>query len=222
MDDITLTEAVHSQRATRHFSKRPVSAADVGTILKAAIRAPSGGNRQPWRFIVIRDRDTKRRLGEWYLDAWMSSVEESMRGHEAYRSGEDLGKGMADIPVVILVCMDRSVGVGGPLAVTQGSSVYPAVQNLLLTARSLGLGTVLTTLHTLHEHEIKDLLGIPDHVDTAALIPLGYPAEGERFGPTTVETPPSLILRRRSGSRRRHVEEVTFFERWGAVRETAT
>ena len=206
MQDMTLSEAIHSQRATRHFSDRPVSEADLDTILNAAIRAPSGGNRQPWRFLVIRDREIKRQLGEWYLDAWMASVEESMRSQEAYRSGEDLAKGMADIPVVMLVCIDKSVGLSGPLAVTQGSSVYPAVQNLLLTARSLGLGTVLTTLHTLHEREIKDLLHIPDNVDTAALIPLGYPAEGERFG----------------GSRRRPVEEVTYFDRWGVVRDPAT
>lgn len=205
-EEISLSEAIHSQRATRHFSARPVSDADIDTILNAAIRAPSGGNRQPWRFIVIRDGDTKRRLGEFYLEAWMASVDESMRGQEAYRSGEDLGKGMADIPVVILACIDRGVGFGGTSAWTQGSSVYPAVQNLLLAARSLGLGTVLTTLHTLYEQEIKDLLGIPDAVDTAALIPLGYPAEGEGFG----------------GSRRRPIDEVTFIDRWGDVRESTT
>jgi len=205
-EDITLLDAIYSQRATRHFSTRPVSHDDVRTILKAAVRAPSGGNRQPWRFIVIRDGETKRRLGEWYLSAWMASVEESLRGQEAYRTGEDLGKGMADIPVVILACIDQDLGFGGLSTVTEGASVYPAVQNLLLTARSLGLGTVLTTLHTQYEQEIKDLLGIPERIHTVALIPLGYPAEGEGFG----------------GSRRKPIHEVTYYDRWGASEETTS
>ena len=68
-----------------------------------------------------------------------------------------------------------------------------------VAARGLGLGTVLTTLHRHHEDEIEQLLGIPDNVETVALIPVGYPADGEHFG----------------GSRRRPVEEVTFHERWG-------
>ena len=204
--DISLLDAIYSQRSTRHFSTRPVSHDDVRTILKAAVRAPSGGNRQPWRFIVIRDDQTKRRLGEWYLSAWMASVDESLRGQEAYRSGEDLGKGMADIPVVILVCIDQDLGFGGLSTVTEGASVYPAVQNLLLTSRSLGLGTVLTTLHTLHEQEIKELLGIPERIHTVALIPLGYPGEGEGFG----------------GSRRKPMGEVTFYDKWGASEETAS
>ena len=75
------------------------------------------------------------------------------------------------------------------------------MQNLLLTARALGLGTVLTTLHSQYEAEIKDYLNIPDNVDTAALIPLGYPAEGQRFG----------------GSHRKPLEEVTFYDKWGNI-----
>ncbi|MBM3947511.1 MAG: nitroreductase, partial [SAR202 cluster bacterium] len=78
------------------------------------------------------------------------------------------------------------------------SSVFPAVQNILLAARGLGLGTTLTTLHKRYERDIKHLLGIPDHVETVALIPIGYPARG-RFSP-----PP-----------RRPVEEVAFGDRWG-------
>ncbi len=205
-EDISLLDAIYSQRSTRHFSTRPVSHDDVRTILKAAVRAPSGGNRQPWRFIVIRDDQTKRRLGEWYLSAWMASVDESLREQEAYRSGGDLGKGMADIPVVILVCIDQDLGFGGLSTVTEGASIYPAVQNLLLTSRSLGLGTVLTTLHTLHEQEIKEILGIPERIHTVALIPLGYPMEGEGFG----------------GSKRKPIGEVTFYDKWGASEETTS
>ncbi|MDO8613369.1 MAG: nitroreductase family protein, partial [Dehalococcoidia bacterium] len=79
--------------------------------------------------------------------------------------------------------------------------VYPAVQNLMLAARALGLGATLTTLHRAHEDEVKQLLGIPDGVETMCLIPVGYP-EG-KFGPTT----------------RIPAERVTFWEKWGGARE---
>lgn len=197
--EMSLFEAIHSQRAIRHFSTEPVPDEAINTILEAAIRAPSGGNSQPWHFIVIRDAETKRRLGELYLDAWKAAVEPALRQQQAFRSGGDLGQRMASIPVVILVCANEGPRVSGQVSVTQGSSIYPAVQNLMLAARALGLGTVLTTLHTLHERDIKEFLGIPDHVETAALIPIGYPAEGERFG----------------GSKRKALEKVVSYDRWG-------
>ncbi len=101
------------------------------------------------------------------------------------------------VPVLILVCVASDVGPHGPRV--GGSTIYPAIQNLMLTARSLGLGTCLTTRFQAFDKEIKELLGIPKGVDTAALIPLGYPAEGEHFG----------------GSRRKLAEEVTFYDGWG-------
>ena len=86
----------------------------------------------------------------------------------------------------------------GSSTLLTGSSIYPAVQNLLLAARALGLGTALTTVHSMFEDEIKTMLGIPANVQTAALIPMGYPSAEERFG----------------GSRRRPVAEVTHLDRW--------
>ncbi len=106
---------------------------------------------------------------------------------------------MADIPVVILVCVERGAGWDGPTAITEGASIYPAVQNLLLAARGLGLGTVLTTMHRRYEDEIKQFLGIPENVITTALIPVGYPGEGQRFG----------------GSKRKPLDEVAYYDRWG-------
>ena len=72
--NMSLFDAIHSQRAIRHFSAQPVSDEAIATILNAAIHAPSGGNRQPWRFVVIRDADLKRRLGQWYLAAWQAAT----------------------------------------------------------------------------------------------------------------------------------------------------
>ena len=199
LSDISLFEAIHTQRSVRHFSTKPVREELVEAILEAAIRAPSAGNRQPWHFIVIRDREAKRRLGQWYLDSWRHMVAAigDAASSESYRSGGDLARQMEDIPVLILACVTQG-------ASTMGSSIYPAVQNLMLAARALGLGTVLTTNHMRFEPEVKAFLGIPEDVDTAALIPIGYPAEGVRFG----------------GSRRRPLTEVVSYDRWG--RQSAT
>lgn len=203
MTDISLFEAIRTQRAIRRFTTDPVPDEAITTILEAAIRAPSAGNRQTWYFLVIRDPETKRRLGQWYLDAWSAAYGNVQPGQTVstpvYRSADTLAHRMGDVPILILACVDQGATGTGPGPITRGASIYPAVQNLLLAARALGLGTVLTTLHRRHEEDVKRLLGIPDSIETAALIPVGYPAEGEHFG----------------GSRRRPVEEVTFYDRWG-------
>ncbi len=201
LSDMSLFEAIHTQRSVRHFSTKPVDEGLVEAILEAAIRAPSAGNRQPWHFIVIRDRETKRRFGEWYLDSWrhMVAAMGDAAASESYRSGGDLARQMEDIPVLILACVNQG-------ASTMGSSIYPAVQNLMLAARALGLGTVLTTNHMRFEQEVKAFLGIPEDVDTAALIPIGYPVEGARFG----------------GSRRKPLTEVVSYDRWGGRSATAS
>jgi nitroreductase len=198
-ENISLFDAIHSQRAVRHFSAQPVSDEMVETILHAAICAPNGGNRQLWRFVVIRDADIKRRLGQWYLSAWQAATAAMGALTQPYRHGAELAQQMATVPVLILACIDHGHAGPGRGPITRGASIYPAVQNLLLAARALGLGTVLTTLHTQYESEIKALLHIPDTVETAALIPVGYPAEGVRFG----------------HARRRPLSEVVFHDRWG-------
>jgi nitroreductase len=176
--NMSLFDAIHSQRAIRPFSEQPVSDEVVETMLNAAICAPSGGNRQPWRFVVIRDAAIKRRLGQWYLSAWQAATADMGTLTQPYRHGAALAQQIENVPVLILACMDHGAAGPGLGSLTRGASIYPAVQNLLLAARALGLGTVLTTLHTQYEREIKALLHIPDAVETAALIPVGYPAEG--------------------------------------------
>ena len=198
-ENMSLFDAIHSQRAVRHFSARPVSDEMVETILHTAICAPNGGNRQLWRFVVIRDADIKRRLGQWYLSAWQAATAAMEALTQPYRHGAELAQQMATVPVLILACIDHDNAGPGRGPITRGASIYPAVQNLLLAARALGLGTVLTTLHTQYESEIKALLHIPDNVETAALIPVGHPAEGVRFG----------------HARRRPLSEVVFHDRWG-------
>lgn len=196
-----LSAAITTQRAIRHFSDRPVSDGTVRTLLAAATSAPNAGNRQQWRFLVLRDPEAKHRLGEWYLQAWTETV--SRIGDEGdsqpYRSGGALARQMEQIPVMILACIAAGSGYVTGRLDTRGASIYPAVQNLMLTARSLGLGTVLTTMHTQFETQVKEFLGIPDDFDTAALIPVGYPAEGVGFGRVA----------------RGPVADVAFQDRWG-------
>ena len=195
---ISLFDAIQSQRAIRHFSDQPVSDHAIEMMLSAATHAPNGGNQQPWRFIVVRDASIKRRLGQWYLLAWQAATAGMETLTQPYRHGAELSEQMAKAPALILACIDHGEAGAGPGPVTRGASIYPAVQNLMLAARALGLGTVLTTLHTQYESDIKAFLNIPASVETAALIPVGYPAEGARFG----------------NARRKPLSEVVFHERW--------
>ena len=197
-----LFEAIHTQRAIRHFRPDPVPEELIRNVLEAAVRAPSGGNNQPWAFLVLRALETRRKVAELYRRAWGDTGMERFT-HDpdpskarVYRTATYLAEHMAEVPVLILACIRHR---GPTTSLTLGSSIYPAVQNLMLAARGLGLGTVITTVHKRYDGEIKGLLGIPDGVETAALIPLGYPGERARFG----------------GSRRTPVEEVTYADRWG-------
>ena len=196
--EIDLFEAIYTQRAIRQFKPDPVPDDVVHKLIEAATKAPSGGNSQPWRFLVIRDAESKRVIGEYYKRAWDAAYgaqSTSTLQSRVRTSAADLAEHMHEVPVLILACVQHD---GSPGTMGRGSSIYPAVQNLLLAARGLGLGSALTTLHKQSEKEIKQLLGIPDNVETAALLPIGYPAEGARYGPTS----------------RRPVEEVLSWDGW--------
>jgi nitroreductase len=193
-------EAINTTRAMRRLKPDPVDDELIWKILEAAIRAPSGGNRQPWSFMVIRDDDTKRKIGEWYLEAWNATygrakdtVTADAQGARMYSSADHLAQNLADVPVFIIGIV-RTVGAGTS---SSGSYIFPAIQNLMLAARALGLGTTLTTLHRAHEADVKELLGVPEGFETACLIPIGWPKG--KFG---------------MGARR-PVEEVTHWEKWG-------
>jgi len=197
-------EAIGTLRAMRRLKPDPVSDEHIWAILDAAIRGPSGGNLQPWNFLVIRDPDTKRKIGEIYLEIWTrlsSPLREPALADpviaRTFRSSDHLAHHMGEAPVLIVVTLRRTALVPGGDA---GASIYPAVQNLMLAARALGLGTTLTTLYRQREDEVKQILGIPEGVDTMALIPLGWPKG--KFGPAP----------------RIPVERVTYWDRWGNAR----
>ena len=199
-------EVANTQRAMRRLHSDPVDDADLWKILEAATKAPNGGNRQPWNFLVVRDGEAKAKIAAWYLEAWNKAyggaMKEAMLADpnmaKTFRSADHLANHMAEVPVLVIATIKKEMFAIGP---TLGASIYPAVQNLMLAARALGLGTALTTLHKLHEEDVKQLLGIPDDVETMALIPIGRP-KGQ-FGPV----------------RRMPVEKVVYWDAWGTKRD---
>jgi nitroreductase len=195
-----------TQRAMRRLKPDPIPEAALRQIMETAICAPSGGNRQGWSFLVIRDVATRARLGELYREAWgelmkvpyyaaASKEPPDSPAGKMLASARHLGEHLGEAPALILACIATDPGVA-PGLIT-GSSIYPAVQNIMLAARALGIGSCLTTIHRYRDAQVKELLGIPPHVETAALIPLGYPRG--RFG----QAP------------RRPLGEVAFADRWG-------
>jgi nitroreductase len=226
MPEIGLFEAIYSARSLRRLKPDPVPEALITKILDAAIRAPSGGNAQNWAFVVVRDWEQRQKLGAIYRKA--SDIAEAMyaaRGRPAHlkerqfarlmATGAHLWQHMGEAPVLLLACgrppvlpprdalpQDFSARWEDEVAYAErirGASIYPAVQNIILACRALGLGTVITTNHIRCEDEVKAVLGIPQDVATFALMPIGWPLD--RFGPLT----------------RRPLAEVAHADRWGSA-----
>jgi nitroreductase len=205
MGEMGIFETIYSARAMRRFKSDPVPDAIITQILDAAIRAPSAGNAQDWLFVVITDAGQRLKVGEIYRRAsmWVREIYENNRPpndvhksqyEQMLKSGFYLHEHMADAPVLIVPCLRlRQPDLPGSLpeearrAIVRefpwraGASIYPAVQNIILACRALGLGTVLTTNHMLLEDEMKQVLGLGPDVMTFGLMPVGYPAG--KFGP---------------------------------------
>lgn len=191
-DAKNLYSILSTTRSIRRISDKPVDDATLDRIMQAAVWAPSGGNRQPWRIIAVRDRELKQQLGSLYSAQWAMYVDMNMKRVEGQPQdiidqvskglavGTQLAESLADVPVVTLFVFDtREVFVTdgnlGRISVVGGASLYPAVQNLLLAARAEGLGGVLTTLISSVEPQVRELLNIPEQWGVYAMVPLGYP-----------------------------------------------
>ncbi len=202
--EVGLLDGLATTRAIRRFRPDPVSEEDLAAVLFGATRAPSGSNRQPFRFLVLRDgpRATEARalLGRAFRSAWQEKAsadryeedDDSRRGRTA-RALRQFVERFEDVPVVVLACLARY---RAPHP-TEGASVYPACQNLLLAARARGLGGVMTMWHAAVEEELRAVLGIPDGVAIAATLALGHPEGGH--GPV----------------RRRPLGELVYEDAWG-------
>lgn len=203
-----LLEGLATTRAIRRFTPEPIPDDALATMLFAATRAPSGSNRQPFRFLVFRDgpraKQARHMIGEGARRAWGSKREtdryDTGSGMVATSPKARLAATMTQfvedfeaIPVVVLPCLERY---RDPTP-TEGASIYPACQNLLLAAWALGYGGVLTGWHAMVEPELRALLDVPEHVFMAATIALGRPVG--RHGPV----------------RRRPLHELVFEDGWG-------
>jgi nitroreductase len=189
-----LGEAMFTQRAIRRFRPDPIPLDDIRLILEAAVRAPNGGNYQLARFLVVTDRDTIREFGALYREAWWAKRHDEgfenfddLPSH--YHAAAGLADSFGDVPCVLFAMALHD----GP-----ANSVIPAVQNLMLAARALGIGSVPTTLHPSVMARFHAMFDIPDDVGFHFCVPLGYP-QG-RFGPNT----------------RKPTSETTYLDRWGA------
>src|SRR5881628_941369 len=186
--DTELFEIMHTMRAMRRLKPDPVPDELIRKILQAGACAPNGGNTQRWRFLVIKDAKIKQGVQVYYKRAFDEVVgprylnsapppgvtrERYNRQHAAV---EYLTNHFHEAPVWIVACIENpQADVQGTAASTRasGASIYPAVQNMLLAARALGLGATLTTRHLLYEKESEAALGLPPGVHSYAILPIG-------------------------------------------------
>ncbi|MFP6622545.1 MAG: nitroreductase family protein [Myxococcota bacterium] len=217
MSEIDLYEAMSTLRAVRRLRTDPIPEDVLGRVLQAATWAPSGGNVQPWRVIVVQDEAKRQRLQELYIGPWKQYAKDHQAGIEhltgAARAKQErmiaaadhLAEHLHEAPVILVFCFNpgrmaiTDVGLDRP-SVVGGGSVYPAVQNALLACRAEGLGCTLTTLLCFAESEVKALLEIPDDWYTCAFVPIGYPV-GAGHGSIS----------------RRPVAKMAFQDSWGGV-----
>ncbi len=204
MTETDLFEIIATTRSMRRLKPDPVPDALIRQVLQAGVCAANGGNMQNWRFLVVRDDAIKRRVGALYKRAWDEQVGPRYRagapapGVSAEKfdrmlaAAQYLADHFHEAPVWIVPC-----GTAPSRSRTAGSSVYPAVQNMLLAARALGLGATLTTLYLAFEQEAEAAFALPEGVHSYAILPIGYPMG--RFGPV----------------RRTPLADVVHGDRWG-------
>ncbi len=197
-----LTEALRTTGSVRVFLDDPVSDETLYAILDDARFAPSGGNRQAWRVIVVKDEARRRAVRDLYLDGWHDYVAHVLAGlvpFSALASDEDRAAALAkrdaaiatsrpdgfpetldQVPVMLVICADLNAlaAVDRDLDRYQmvgGASIYPFAWNILLAARARGLGGVMTTIATRNESGVRAVLEIPNDQIVASVVALGYP-----------------------------------------------
>jgi nitroreductase len=198
MAEIGLFEAMYTARSIRRIKTDPIPDEIITKVLDAAIRAPSGSNAQGWVFIVVKDAEKRKQLGAIYQKT-SSILVKLYEGAKApphmdpakyerwWRSVLYLFDHMGEAPVLIVPCLKQTMWTNAAslpddvktrmasAARLAGSSIYPAVQNIILACRAFGLGTVLTTIHAFYEDEVRKILNLPPDVQSYALMPVGYP-----------------------------------------------
>lgn len=206
--EIGLFEAIYHMRAMRRLKPDPVSDDLIRRIIDAGLRAPTGGDVQNWRFIVVKDPAIKKKLQAVYKRAFDVVISRyrsnppppgktEAQKQRMLKAVEYLTDHFHEAPVLIVCCLVNDTARTMGLAKMSGASIYPSVQNMLLAARALGLGSVLTTRHLLYEQDVKEALGLPENAETFAILPIGWPIG--KFGAVSREP----------------IEKVSFLNKWG-------
>lgn len=202
-----LFEIIQTTRAMRRLRPDPVPDELIQKIIQAGTCAPNGGNSQRWHFLVVKDPAIKKQIQVYYKRAYDEVRRDqhtkaapppgaTVDGYRRQNSAvEYLTDHFHEAPVWIVPCLEERGGAPVPRAI--GASIYPAVQNMLLAARALGLGATLTTRHLFYEKEAEAIFGLPPNVHSFAILPIGYPMG--KFGPV----------------RRGDLKDFVFQDRWG-------
>jgi nitroreductase len=209
-DDLTLREAMLTQRAIRRLKPDPVDDEILLRCIELAVKAPTGSNAQNWEWILVRDRAVKHRLAELYRTSWRvyGALGRYLRaGDEKARRNIDAVQWQVDhfedVPVVVVPCLRGPRLTFLPiLATSHYGSIYPAVQNFLLACRAEGLGASLTTLPLWSTVLARRALGCPPSVQPVAVLPVGWPKG--RYGPTTRKAVDRVVHHDRYGNRPTH------------------
>jgi nitroreductase len=214
MAEIGLFEAIHSTRALRRFKTDPVPDELIAKIIDAAVQAPSGSNDQNWLFMVVTEAEQRHRVAEIYRKATERAnltdyITKKFGGGD--RSARLLAKSVIhlvehihEVPLFIIPCLNLGRAAAQDpkfrerMGRLEGSSIFPAIQNLMLACRGVGLGTVLTTIHALYEDEMRNVLGLPPEYLTFALLPIGFPTD--KFGPVKRKPLAEVVCRDRFGN----------------------
>lgn len=212
----TVYEAMSTLRAVRRLKPDPIPTDVLSRVLQAAAWAPTGGNAQPWRIVLVTDAAPKKKLGELYAGSWknfakgyearLTGLPEADRAREArtLAAANHLGDHFGEAPAIAIFCFNpKFMAITDAkldrVSVVGGGSVYTAVQNLMLACRAEGLGCVLTTLLCEHEEKVREILAIPQPWGTAAAIPMGYPV-AKGHGPIRRQSPEQLVYANRWGT----------------------
>jgi nitroreductase len=203
LNKMPLGDVMFSQRSVRRFKPDPIPYEDLRLIMEAAVKAPNGGNAQPARFVLLTGRKVIEQMGVLYREAWWAkrrdstgwkTIDDIPVEDKSARGAARLADAMKDVPAIVLA-FGRKSSRGD----VDSGSVIPAVQNLMLAARGLGIGSLPTTLHADVMERVYKLLEVPETASFHFLVPLGYPASERAFGSTT----------------RKPTSETVFLDGWG-------
>jgi nitroreductase len=178
-EDVPLLEGLRTTRAIRRLKPDPVPIALIRKVCEAGTFAPSGGNRQPWHFIAVIDRERRAFIAERYRTAFADYIAPALQAAQSPdypESQRKLAKGalhlaehLHEAPVHLFVAGWTRRGQ------EQAQALFPCIQNVLLACRAVGLGASLTTVHRTFGREIDAYLGLPEQIPTCALLPIGWP-----------------------------------------------